>query len=117
MAKKKGRTRPSYSNASVSQSNPLYKTAEWEATRQAVLERYPVCYWCEHIGLLTEATDADHILPSSSLHTRSSFFDQDNLVGSCRSCNSKRASYTAKGVWLETKEEWAAYLKMKFLTQ
>ena len=117
MAKKKGRSKPSYANASVSSANPLYKTAEWESTRQAVLQRYPVCYWCEHIGILTESTDADHIQPSSSLQSRSQFFDQENIVGSCRSCNSKRASYSAKGVWLETKEEWGAYLKMKFFAQ
>lgn len=117
MAKKKGRTRPSFSNASVSQSNPLYKTAEWESTRQAVLQRYPVCYWCEAVGLLTESTDADHIQSSSSLHSRSEFFNQDNLVGSCRSCNSRRASYAAKGVYFETKEEWAKYLKLKLFTQ
>jgi len=117
MAKKRGRSKPSFSNASVSQSNPLYKTAEWESTRRAVLQRYPVCYWCEAVGLLTESTDADHIQSSSSLQSRSEFFDQDNLVGSCRSCNSRRASYAAKGVYFETKEEWAKYLKLKLFTQ
>lgn len=113
MAKKKGRSKPSFAGASVSQSNPLYKTSEWQATRQAVLQRYPICYWCDAVGLLTESTDADHIQPSSSLDSRTGFFDQDNIVGSCRSCNSRRASYSAKGVWFETKEQWAKYLKMK----
>lgn len=117
MAKKKGRSKPSFAGASVSQSNPLYKTTEWESTRRAVLQRYPICYWCEAVGLIVESTDADHIQPSSSLQSRSAFFDQENIVGSCRSCNSRRASYSAKGVYLETKEEWAAYLKTKrFLT-
>lgn len=113
MAKKKGRCNPAFSGGSISHSNPLYKTAEWASTRRAVLERYPICYWCDAVGLLTESTDADHIQPSSSLQSRSAFFDQDNIVGSCRSCNSRRASYSAKGVWFESKEEWAAYLKMK----
>lgn len=117
MAKKKGRSQPSFGGKSLSQANPLYKTAEWEQTRQAVLHRYPVCYWCEAVGVLTQSTDADHIQPSSSLHSRSAFFDQENIVGSCRSCNSKRASYSAKGVNFSTKEEWADYLKLKFFAQ
>jgi len=116
MAKKRGRTKPAFAGASVSSANPLYKTREWEQTRRAVLHNHPVCYWCEYAGFIVEATDADHIQPSSSLQTRSEFFNQDNLVGSCRACNSSRASYTAKGVYFSTKEEWAQYLKLKRFT-
>ena len=124
MAKKKGRNvrsledgslQTAYKGQEASKSNPLYKTAEWEATRRAVLERDPVCQWCLSCGMVTEATDADPIIPSRYSQTRSEFFDQENIVGSCRSCNSRRASYEAKGVFYETKEEWQEFLRRKHI--
>jgi len=95
------------------QFNPLYKTAQWQATRDAVLYRDPLSVWCLSCGIATESTDADHLIPSSSLDSHADFFDQTNIVGSCRSCNSKRASYSAKGVYFETQQEWEDYLRRK----
>lgn len=122
MADKKGRTTRSledgelqtpFKGSEASASNPLYRTAEWAATRDAVLFRDPLCVWCLACGVATEATDADHIIPSSRSTSRSEFFDQENLVGSCRSCNVRRASYSAKGVYFETQKEWEVYLRRK----
>lgn len=120
MAKSKGRNnRDGDGNlqtpfqGATAQSNPLYKTSEWHATRDAVLHRDPLCVWCLACGIATEATDADHIVPSSHLASRADFFDQENIVGSCRSCNSRRASYAAKGKNFETKEEWETFLRRK----
>jgi 5-methylcytosine-specific restriction endonuclease McrA len=112
-SKEDGTLQTSFKGVEASQSNPLYRTAEWLATRDAVLFRDPLCQWCLACGMAVEATDADHIIPSSMLHARSEFFDQDNIVGSCRSCNSRRASYSAKGVYFETKEEWEKFLRRK----
>lgn len=123
MAKKKGRSVRSredetlqkpFKGSESSQSNPLYKTSEWLATRDAVLFRDPLCQWCLACGVATEATDADHIIPSRRLSSRSDFFDQENIVGSCRSCNVRRASYEAKGIYFETKKEWEDYLRRKY---
>lgn len=121
MATSKGRTSRSPEDGSLNkpfkgtktQSNPLYRTAEWLATRDAVLHRDALCVWCLACGIATEATDADHIIPATSTESRSSFFDQDNIVGSCRSCNSRRASYSAKGIYFETKKEWEDFLRRK----
>lgn len=120
MAKSKGRTdRDSQGDlkksfgGSDAQSNPLYRTAEWLATRDAVLHRDPLCVWCLACGIAAESTDADHVIPGSYSATRSDFFDQENLVGSCRSCNSKRASYAAKGTYFETRKEWEEFLRRK----
>lgn len=98
---------------SSAQSNPLYRTAEWHATRDAVLFRDPLCVWCLCCGIATESTDADHIIPSSFMTSRAAFFDQDNIVGSCRSCNSRRASYSSRGIYFETQKEWEDYLRKK----
>ena len=122
MAEKKGRSVRSrdddqlqkpFKGSESSVTNPLYKTAEWQATRDAVLFNDPLCVWCLACGIATEATDADHIIPSSRLSSRSEFFDQENIVGSCRSCNVRRASYSAKGVYFETQKEWEDYLRRK----
>ena len=98
---------------SAAQSNPLYRTAEWLATRDAVLFRDPLCVWCLCCGIATESTDADHIIPATSFTARGEFFDQENIVGSCRSCNSRRASYSAKGIYFETQKEWEDFLRRK----
>jgi 5-methylcytosine-specific restriction endonuclease McrA len=87
-----------------------YKTAEWKATRRAVLAKQPTCIWCLPCGRLSEATAVDHLIPAHRLPEGTSFYDQSNLVGSCKSCNSRRASYEAKGVSFDTIEEWQAFL-------
>lgn len=109
-----GEIRKPFQGAELSQANPLYKTAEWLATRDAVLFRDPLCQWCLACGLAVEATEADHVIPSSHSSSHAEFFDQENIVGSCRSCNTRRASYAAKGVYYETKKEWQDFLRRKY---
>jgi|TARA_Y100000114_G_scaffold122986_1_gene118450 5-methylcytosine-specific restriction endonuclease McrA len=111
---KDGELRKPFKGVEASQSNSLYKTAEWRATREAVLMRDPLCQWCLACGLAVEATEADHIIPASHTTTHAEFYDQDNIVGSCRSCNTRRASYAAKGVYYETKKEWQDFLRRKY---
>ncbi len=94
-----------------------YKTAEWKATREAVLHRDPVCTWCLPCGKLTASTEVDHVVPAQRLDDDTHFYDQTNLVGSCRSCNARRASYEAKGVSYETVEEWQEFLQKKTLNR
>ena len=123
MASKRGRADRSPEDGSLrkpfdgssAQSNTLYRTAEWLATRDAILHRDPLCVWCLACGIASESTDADHIIPATLSQSRSSFFDQDNIVGSCRSCNSRRASYSAKGIYFETKKEWEDFLRRKHI--
>jgi len=92
-----------------------YKTARWRATREAVLYKYPTCVWCLPCGRLTASTEVDHVIPAQRLDDEEHFYDQSNLVGSCRSCNARRASYEAKGVYFETVEEWQDFLLKKLL--
>lgn len=94
-----------------------YKTAQWRATREAVLHRDPVCVWCLPCGKLTESTEADHVIPAQRLDDDTHFYDQSNIVGSCRSCNARRASYEAKGVYFESTEEWQDFLQQKTLNR
>lgn len=124
LAKKQGRNRrkmdtdelvkPFHNKTHTSGISTIYKTAEWKATREAVLYRDAVCQWCLHLARITEATEADHIIPLARCADHDiSPYDQTNIVGSCRPCNTRRASYEAKGVFYETFDEWVAYLRRK----
>ena len=118
MARKKGRNERELTTGKLKKpfsnfsTDSRYHTPSWKATRQAVLQRDPVCVWCLECSKLTPSTEADHIIPSRRLDEYS-FYDQSNIVGSCRSCNSRRASYEAKGVRFDTFDEWAKFLKKK----
>ena len=92
----------------------LYSDSRWKATREAVLYRDGLCQWCLHLAKVTEATEVDHIIPANKCEAYDvSPFDQTNLVTSCRSCNSRRASYEAKGIFYETFDEWVTFLRKK----
>tara|TARA_R110001632_G_scaffold106631_1_gene216142 strand:+ start:232 stop:657 length:426 start_codon:yes stop_codon:yes gene_type:complete len=95
-------------------SNGFYKTSQWRATREAVLSRDAICQWCLHLGQLNPATDADHVVPLNRCENEGvSGYDQTNIVGSCRSCNSRRASYEANGVRFKSFEECVDYMRKK----
>lgn len=124
IAKKQGRNRrkkdtdelikPFENKTHTSGISTIYKTAEWKATRNAVLHRDGVCQWCLHLAKVTPASEVDHIIPLARCAEHDvSPYDQTNLVASCRSCNTRRASYEAKGVFYETFDEWVAFLRRK----
>lgn len=86
--------------------------------RKSVLHRDGVCQWCLHLAKVTEATEVDHIIPLNKCEAYEvSPYDKTNLVASCRSCNSRRASYEAKGVFYETFDEWVEFLRKKLFNK
>lgn len=94
----------------------IYHTAAWKATRESVLHRDGVCQWCLHTAKVTPASEVDHIIPlARCAEYDTDPYDQTNLVASCRSCNSRRASYEAKGVFYETFDQWVAFLRRKLI--
>lgn len=123
MATKRGRNtrkrvdgKPDTGFATHSAPKGFYSSSEWQATREAVLTRDPLCVWCFYFGRATEATDADHIIPLNRCYDLGvNPIDPTNIVGSCRSCNSRRASYEAKGYLFHTEKEWGEFLRKKHL--
>ena len=59
-------------------------TPEFNRNRKDILAGSPTCHWCKR----QPATDADHLIPFDAGGTD----DLDNLVPSCKSCNSKRGA-------------------------
>lgn len=124
MAKKAGRNRRKATTGELVKpftgvgDNSFYKTDMWRATRQAVLHRDGVCQWCLHLARVSEATEADHVIPVRRCEQEGvSPYDQTNIVGSCRSCNSRRAAYEAKGIAFNTFDQWVDYLREKLKNQ
>jgi 5-methylcytosine-specific restriction endonuclease McrA len=65
---------------------------------------------------MTPASEADHIIPLDRCAEHGvSPYDQTNIVGSCRSCNSRRASYEAKGVFYDNFDDWVTFLRKKLI--
>lgn len=122
IAKKQGRNRRKLNTDELikpfanSTSSAFYKTTTWRAVRETVLNRDGLCVWCLNEARATPANEADHVVPLE----RCAEYDIDphdpsNIVGSCRSCNSRRAAYTARGVFFETLEGWQKYLRKKYI--
>lgn len=64
-------------------------SAEFKRNRSQILEAYPTCYWCKR----APSTEVDHLIEADAGGTD----DPDNLVGSCKPCNSRRgAEYLAR---------------------
>ena len=94
----------------------FYGSQEWRATRNSVLARDPMCVWCLHLAKATPATEADHVIPANRCEAEGiSKLDQGNIVGSCRSCNSRRAAYEARGVHYNTFHQWVEFLRRKHI--
>jgi len=71
----------------------LYKTATWRATRLLILFRDPVCKLCHKAA----STIADHIVAARKFVAQhnddlSSFFDDNNLQGSCKKCHDAKTA-------------------------
>lgn len=60
--------------------------------RRLFLAENPLCAACEERGIVNDATEVMHKIPSKK-GTRESFFDPANLVALCKSCGSKKIQW------------------------
>ena len=110
--KKTGELIKPFSNSLSDKS--FYKTSAWKATREAVLYRDPSCVWCLNLAKLTPASEADHVIPMELCQAYDvDPLDKSNIVGSCRSCNARRAAYSSRGVFYDSIDKWVNYLRRK----
>ena len=70
----------------------LYRQKEtrkdWEKLRKDFLTMYPFCVHCYKKGILTKATELDHIIPHRG--DLELFYNTKNLQALCKSCHSKK---------------------------
>lgn len=68
----------------------LYNSSRWQRLRKKVLTKHPLCVECEKKGILTPATEVDHIVPHHG--SEALFWDEDNLQALCKSCHDKKTA-------------------------
>jgi len=62
----------------------------WQKYRVNFLKENPLCEHCHLQGLITAATDVDHIIPSTPDEKR--FWAKKNHQGLCHSCHSRKTA-------------------------
>lgn len=65
-----------------------YRTARWFALRARVLVEEPFCRACTAMGLVSDTTDVDHIVPHRGDPAK--FWNRRNLQGLCHTCHSRK---------------------------
>lgn len=72
----------------------LYRTTRWRRLRLIHLAAHPLCADCGSVGLVTAATDVDHIKPHRG--DPALFWARSNWQSLCHPCHSRK---TAREVW------------------
>jgi 5-methylcytosine-specific restriction protein A len=62
----------------------------WAKARLGYLAKHPVCVECERQGIVTAATEVDHIVPHRGDWYL--FWDSANWQALCKSCHSKKTA-------------------------
>jgi hypothetical protein len=87
-----------YNKEERKERNALYKTAQWQAHRQLVLSRSPICAACILDGIVTPATEVDHVFPWSQIGQQAFYL---NIFQSlCKPCHTYKTAQEQRGVIL-----------------
>ena len=72
---------------------PWYDTTAWRALRLQHLQENPLCVSCKAKGIITPATELDHIVPISTFseEDREHQFWHGAKQGLCHSCHSSKS--------------------------
>ena len=71
--------------------------SKWVKARKSYLAKHPMCVACERQGILTMATDVDHIIAHRG--DKRLFWDSQNWQSLCHSCHSKKTQQENNGGW------------------
>jgi len=77
----------------ASNSNERGYTYRWQLASQQFLKIHPLCKHCNDVGIVTIATDVDHIKPHKG--NMAVFWDQKNWQSLCKSCHGKKSASEA----------------------
>lgn len=69
--------------------------ARWQKVRKAYLAAHPLCVECEKRGIVTLATDLDHIIPHNG--DMKVFWDNKNWQGLCHEDHSRKTAREDQG--------------------
>jgi 5-methylcytosine-specific restriction protein A len=67
----------------------------WRKSREIHLRQYPLCVACERQGMITGATQVDHVIPHKGDYKL--FWDQSNWQSICEPCHSRKTAAEVGG--------------------
>lgn len=72
----------------------MYASERWRKLRIIYLRRHPLCKDCEAVGMVTPATEVDHITAwrkgGTEARQQELLWDWHNLQALCKSCHSRK---------------------------
>ena len=81
-----------------------YNTKQFQTNRKIILEHEPTCHWCHK----APSTEADHLIELDRGGTN----ELDNLVGSCKKCNSRRGNQYLNNKRAQQQHNRAEHLRL-----
>lgn len=91
-----------------SELDPQLKTARWQRLRAKVIQMFPLCPICDHMGRTTPSTECDHISPRQ--RGEFSLFDISNLWALCSDCHAVKSQLERQGKHHQTMEGWTKHV-------
>lgn len=76
-------------------------TSAWSRASKAFLAAHPLCAECQRHGILTPATEVDHIVPHKG--NKQLFWDESNWQALCHECHSRKTVREDGGFGNETR--------------
>ena len=62
----------------------------WRTYRRSYLQGHPLCVRCQSVGMVSVATEVDHIKPVVDGQDDPGFWVESNHQGLCKSCHSRK---------------------------
>ena len=75
----------------------LYKTKHWESMRRAQLSAHPLCAGCLSGGLITQATQVDHVFPWRQIGDHAFF--RNIFQSLCTECHTRKTGMEQHGLY------------------
>lgn len=74
----------------------LYKSKQWQSMRKAQLSVHPLCAGCLSGGIVTQATQVDHLFPWQQVGEHSFF--RNIFQSLCTECHSSKTGMEKQGI-------------------
>ena len=90
-------TQVTYRSAERDKAHAFYSTAQWGRHRRVQLSGHPLCASCLTRGIITSATEVDHVFPWAKIDKQAFYH---NLFQSlCHECHSVKTSEERQGTY------------------
>lgn len=92
-------------NEAKQDANAMYNTAQWRSVRQRQLSLQPLCQACLLEGIITSATEVDHVIPWRSIGKQA--FYRNIFQCLCHDHHSAKTQMEKRGIYRHYRSEGA----------